>query len=172
MNKNNLIGIVVIVVVIAVGAYFIGENSNVSKQSTATPITNSGSTSQTETTQTPQQTQVNNVKSASGMSADEIFAEKTKCEGYMQGLQQKAGENGSALEIDAIYKVFYSQSLNTCLVEQYNLYPAHGTVAEGEVLLINDVLTGGNVWTSQVYTPELKYWDAQSILDQQAVQYQ
>ncbi len=138
-----------VVIVLVVGAYFVGQSSSQPSQTAPANSATAGN---------------------STMSADEVFADKTKCEGYLDKLQQNS--LNSSVEIDVVYKIFYSQSLNTCLSEQYNLYPAHGTVTEGEVLLINDVLTGGNIWTSQVYTPELKYWDAESKLDQQAEQYQ
>ncbi len=138
----------IVAILLILGGYFSGRSSNPSVDSNTT------------------------VSHKSTVSADEVFANKAKCAGYLEKLQQQAGNNSYSLEIDSVYKVFYSRALNTCLSEQYNLYPAHQGIAEGEILLINDVLTGGNVWTSETYTPELKYWDAQAALDKQAMQYQ
>ncbi len=102
-------------------------------------------------------------------SQNEIFADKIKCGDYIEKLRDNA--IASQYELDLIYKVFYSQSLNTCLSEQYNLYYGAGSVPQGEILEINNVLTDENVWTSEKYTTQLKGWDAETILDQQAVNY-
>jgi hypothetical protein len=72
----------------------------------------------------------------------------------------------SSYQLPALYQVFYSLSLDTCLSAEYLIYPAHDTVTESEILRIRDVLTRKIIW-SQVYTPAIKYWDAYSILDAQ-----
>ena len=162
IQKNTWVWLVVIIVIVI--AYFVGQNhgSSNSPQTIQTADTNIVPTS----TQTAPQVQTKNIRSTS-----EILANKTTCATYKDKINKDINQVVNQYDIPVIYKVFYSQSLNTCLDERYDLYPAHGTIAEGEVLRIDDVLTGGNVWTSQVYSPALKYWDAESILDQQSTLY-
>ena len=146
MKKYNRWTVVFIAFLIIVGFYYLGKSSNKSESI--------------------------DTKQKASMSADEIFANKIKCESFIEKLKENAMSMTSQYEIDAIYKVFYSQPLNTCVSEQYNLYYGHGTVKDGELLIINDVLTKENIWTSENYSPTLKYWDAEHILDTQAADYQ
>ena len=111
-------------------------------------------------------------KANKGESVSEVLANKVTCAGYKDKVQQDTYKGGYQYDMPVIYKVIYSQSLNTCLIERYDIYPATGTTAESEVLRIDDALTGGNVWTSAIHSPALKYWDAESILDQQSTVYQ
>ena len=104
------------------------------------------------------------------MSDSEIFDEKVKCSVYLEKLRDNALI--SQYENDSYYKVFYSKSLNSCLSEEQSIYPAHGKIPEEEILTINNILTGENIWTSQVYSPAIKFWDAEANLDNQALQYQ
>jgi hypothetical protein len=107
-----------------------------------------------------------------GSISSEVLANKVTCAAYKDKVQQDTYKGGYQYDLPAIYKIIYSKSLNTCLIERYDIYPANGTTAESEALRIDDALTGGNVWTSAIYSPALKYWDAESILDQQSTLYQ
>ncbi|MGD0328656.1 MAG: hypothetical protein ABSB00_03030 [Minisyncoccia bacterium] len=181
MKKNIWIGIILVVAAIAIiGAYFAGQRSgNTGEATNTSQATTSVSTSapapiQTGAVQSSKEvSQQDNASSrvSSDESASEVLTNKTTCATYKVNLEKQIYQGGYQYDMPVIYKVIYSRSLNTCLDERFDIYPANGTTPEEEVLKIDDVLTGGNVWTSQAYSPALKYWDAESILDQQAQQY-
>ncbi len=145
IHKNNywILGVFALLL-IALIAYYVGKQSSNLNSST---------------------TSILSASSTGNMSASEIFARKADCAGYLQKLIDN--EESDQIELELVYRVSYSETQNSCLEEEYIIYPARGTTKEEEVLKINDILSGNNLWTSQLYSPALKYWDADSILDTQ-----
>lgn len=121
--------------------------------------------------------------SQSASSTESIFNMKAKCEEYYEKLHTQAQNDNSELlgtknniggEMDSVYKVIYSPTRNSCLEEEYIDYI---TVKQNvgytdEVLEINDVFTNDILWTNDVGSSSLKYWDAEAKLDQAVVDYQ
>jgi hypothetical protein len=104
------------------------------------------------------------------MTQQQLFDAKVRCGTYLDKLNADLERDQYAIEF--IPKVFFSQSLNTCLVEKVSISSAHGTVPQEELLTIDDVLTSENVWTSELISPAIAGYEAEARLDLQAQQYQ
>ncbi|HWW41889.1 hypothetical protein [Pedobacter sp.] len=135
-----------------------------------TQPSSSGNTNPTATTlpvsQTPVQTPPNSTQQSPApvTTQNENFQKKMQCATYKQQVQDNLNKIMSSLEIPSLYQIFYSPSRDSCLSAEEDIYPAHDTIAESEILSINDILTGKVIWF-QRYQPALKYWDANAKLD-------
>lgn len=103
------------------------------------------------------------------MTQQQLFEAKMKCSTYLKPLTADLEQD--QYELQFIPKVFFSQSLNTCLVEKVSIASAQGKIPQEELLTIDDVLTGENVWTSEMFSPAINGYDAEAKLDVQAQQY-
>lgn len=101
---------------------------------------------------------------ANGVTQSDLFEKKAEYEKYREMLENNLEQDQYVIE--SIYQVFYSPIQNSCLSATYSLYSAHGTLAASELLSIDDVLTKENVWVHS-YNSQMKYWDAEMILDTQ-----
>jgi hypothetical protein len=94
------------------------------------------------------------------------FMHKLECSKLRKNAEDTAIQTSS--ELDAIYSVFYSAKMNSCLVAEYKLFPSK-TGPESESLLIEDLFDQREVWSQ--YLPESKkYPEVEDMLDKQIEQ--
>jgi hypothetical protein len=96
-----------------------------------------------------------NTSGAKGQNqaTDDLFAKKEHCASLRSKVEDDAKSESFGQNIKAVYQVFYSPSLNTCLSATYSIY---GGTPSDELLSIDDVLTGRNVW-QQYLKPSVKF---------------
>lgn len=143
---KNIAGLIIIASLIT-GTYFIGVNNSAS-----------------DNEKNASKAILNTANQPGTLTQSELFSKKVECEKYTKKITDDLRQDQYALE--ALYQIFYSPIKNTCLSAKYILYPSHGTVEESETLRIDDILTGENVWV-QNYKPQMKFWDAEGLLDEQ-----
>ena len=156
-TRNILIAGAVIILV--GGAYYFGTLSTQPVQTTTTTENNVVSAPVDKPTPQP----VKNTSSQSVSDNSALLANKARCASY-QEQEQKDAASYYPLGIVAIHRIFYSPTRNSCIVMKYTLNTNN---VDGELLEIEDILDGTLLW-SQYYPQAMKYWEAGSILDNQA----
>jgi hypothetical protein len=137
--SNPIIG-VLLIVLISMSTWFWYDHSSLVKQ--LSESNTSGAKGQNQAT-------------------DDLFAKKEHCASLRSKVEDDAKSESFGQNIKAVYQVFYSPSLNTCLSATYSIY---GGTPSDELLSIDDVLTGRNVW-QQYLKPSVKFPVAYAQID-------
>ena len=161
----------IIIFIVLIGVYYIGKSSNNSPlENSQTPTTASTQPSATQPPQVKNQVDTNPVTTApqtnntqannTNINSATTLANKAMCQKYMQQQEDEATQRVLSEHI-SIYRIFYSPIRNSCVVLKYSL---NANNVDGESLTIKDILDNTIIW-QQYYPSAMKYWDAQSVLD-------
>jgi hypothetical protein len=108
---------------------------------------------------------------ATNTDSTALLTNKAKCASYLDKAQSDAQSSSAGNTLNIVDSIVYSPKLTTCLTEGFIITGAQGSNPGEETLIINDYLTNRTLWSSQIYSPALKAWDAEAKLDQAAAQY-